>query len=109
MVVERGAVGDGRGAALTVEWVASTVGALEGHRRCLGQRHVGVSEVSTAVSVTDSATVSVTVKVVCPLLSVTAGDGPLTFAVDDGDVKVTALPATGNPERSPPSKRHRHG
>lgn len=83
------------GLALTVECEASTLGAWNVTVGSWLTVTVGVSVVSTAVSVTGSATVSVTINVVCPLESVTAGDGPMTFAVDDDGVKLTALPATG--------------
>ena len=52
--------------------------------------------VSVAWRVTDSAAVSVMVKVVCPLASVVAGEGPEMCAEHDAvQAKVTALPATG--------------
>ena len=84
------------GLALTVECVGSTLGTWK-VTTGLGLVIVTLSVVSTAVSVTGSATVSVTVNVVCPLASVMAGDGPVTFAVEDGEVKPTALLATGTP------------
>ena len=59
-----------------------------------------LSVVSVAAIVTDSATVSVTVKVVFPLASVPPGVGPVTTAVEDDGVKVTAFAETGRPVES---------
>ena len=81
------------GLALTDEFAALTAGAS--NVTVAVWVNDTLSVVSLAVKVTGSATVSVTVKVVCPLLPVSAGDGPLTLAVDDADAKLTALPETG--------------
>ncbi|HXN62822.1 MAG TPA: hypothetical protein VN886_20415 [Acidimicrobiales bacterium] len=80
---------------LTVELVGLATGFWK--VTLAGGLNVTLSVVSTAVRLTSSATVSVTVKVVCPLLFVRAGDGPLTVVVDDEGVRLTALPATGSP------------
>ena len=59
-----------------------------------------LSVVSTALRVTDWATVSVTAKAVCPFGPVEAGEGPVMVAAHGEGaqfvaVNVTALPATG--------------
>ena len=56
---------------------------------------VMLSVVSSAVNDTSSGAVSVTVNVATPSAPVVAGEGPVTTAVGDGEVKVTDLPCTG--------------